>query len=64
MMREEWGKTRYDDLLKKYRVGRNRLYFILTGNIDEVSKTLKKSKETVREFRNRHDVIVSEFKKY
>ncbi len=59
MKLEEWGKTGYDDLLRKYRVGKSHLYEIITTNYPgKVAKKLKKGKEVIMEFRKRHEIIV------
>lgn len=62
-MKEEWGKTGYDDLLRKYRIGKNQLYFILTKPPREVARKLKKSQEAVKLIRERHDGIIREYKR-
>lgn len=63
-MKEEWGKTGYDDLLKKYTIGKGQLYFILSDpSPKNIAKKLKKSLESVKLIRERHDLIVSEYKR-
>lgn len=61
-MPSEWGKSGYDDLLKKYKVGRGRLYFILTDELNNIAKTLKISKKTIIDFRDRHTLILKQRK--
>ena len=62
-MKEEWGKTGYDDLLRKYRIGKNQLYFIITEPPKVVAKELKKSLDAVKLIRKRHDLIMMEYKR-
>jgi Mor family transcriptional regulator len=63
-MKEEWGKTGYDDLLRKYRIGKRQLYFIITKPPKAVAKKLKKSLEAVKLIRERHDLIIREYRRY
>jgi len=58
-MNKEWRKTGYDDLIKKYKVGKSHLYEILTDDPNEMAKNLKKGIHVIMDFRNRHDLMVS-----
>lgn len=56
----QWGRTRYDDLIRKYKVGKGRLYFILTENDDKVARELKIAKSGVKAFKKRHELILKD----
>jgi hypothetical protein len=57
-MNNEWGKTGYDDLLKRYRVGKSHLYNIIYEDPKIMSKELRKSLNVIMDFRKRHDDIL------
>ncbi len=55
---EEWGKTRYDDILKKYKLGKGHLFFIITEpDIDVIARKLKLSRDAIKQIRDRHKEI-------
>jgi len=61
----EWGKSRYDDLLKKHKLGKSHLYEIITTNdIDALSRKLKKGKHVFMDIRKRHDAIVKYYREH
>ena len=57
-MNNEWGKTGYDDLLKRYRVGKSHLYNIIYEDPKIMSKELRKGINVIMDFRKRHDDIL------
>ena len=64
MIKEEWGKTRYDDILKRYRTGKDHLYSIITTDAPaDMAKKLKVSTNAIQAIRKRHDLIVMEYRK-
>jgi len=61
---KEWGRTAYDDLLKKYRIPKGQLYYILSEpNLTVVARKLKKSTEGLRQIRKRYAMIVDDYKR-
>jgi hypothetical protein len=64
LIKEEWGKTRYDDILKRYRIGKSHLYSIITTDMAaDMAKKLKVSMNAIQAIRKRHDLIVRESRK-
>lgn len=56
---KEWGKTAYDDLLQKYNISINHLFFILSEPDEKkVFRKIKRSTVGLKEIRKRHDLIV------
>lgn len=61
---EEWGKTRYDDILKEYRIPKIQLFFIITEpDVSKVRFKLRRPLEGIIKIRDRHKMIVGEHKK-
>ena len=61
---KSWGPSMYDDLLKKYKIPKGRLFFILTEPDEKkINAVVKKSMTGIREIRKRHDFILSEYRK-
>lgn len=55
---EEWGKTRYDDILKKYKLGKSHLFFIITEpDPDLIARKLKLSRAAIKQIKDRHSQI-------
>lgn len=64
IIKKEWGKTRYDDILKRYRIGKSHLYSIITTDAPaDMAKKLKVSTNAILAIRKRHDLIVMEYRK-
>jgi hypothetical protein len=61
---KEWGKTGYDDILKRYRIGKGHLYSIINSSSSvRIAKKLKVSREAIELIKKRHELILYEYKR-
>lgn len=61
---KEWGKTRYDDILKEYRIPKKHLYYIVTTNdIAVIRRKIHRNTVGFRKIKDRYEFIKKNSKK-